>query len=91
MNEKYHIWVSVCIVLTSTRDKNFQQLHTFEVNHYIETITMVINKSSLSRVNLMYQSINLAFEAILFSCLQLDIMYIVCDLVTLQIWISCHQ
>ena len=74
MNAENHIWVSVCVVMTSTLDNNFEQLHIKPVHCNIETTTVEVNKNHLSKVYILHPSINLAVTAILFGCFQLDIM-----------------
>ena len=72
MNAKCHIWVSVCVVMTSMWGKNFQYIHLLEAHHYIETTNVSINQSNFSRVCFLHSSIHVEFEAIIFSCFKLE-------------------
>ena len=73
MNVECHIWVSVCVVLTSTRHKNAQLLHLKEFDCNIETTTQARNKNNLSRVYLLQNILNITYVPNMFACFQLYI------------------
>ena len=91
MNAECHTWVSVCVVLTSTRDKHFQWIHLTAVYCNIETKNRARNHNHLSRVYLFHTIIHLKYVANLFLCFQLDTYCSFCSLKTIQNWMSCHQ
>ena len=65
MNAKCHIWVSVCVVLTSTQVTYFRNLQLLEVNNDIKSTTVTKNQTNLCRVYLLHPSICLALEDIM--------------------------
>ena len=88
---RYHIWVSVFVVLTPTWCKNFQYLKLLKFHCCIEYNTDPRNQIHFSRVYLLHTGMQMILAAILFSCFLLNVMYPFCGLCTPQIWISCFN
>ena len=76
MKKHYLIWLSFCVVLDSMWGKHFQYLHILVVNHYIETTTMSRIQRNLSRAYFLHTGTQQEFDNNLFSCFQLDDMYL---------------
>ena len=83
MNAECHIWVSSCVVLTYSRDKNFEYIHLTAVHLNIETTNQDIIQNHLSRVYLFLPSIYLTYVANLFVCFKLNIEHSFCYLKTI--------
>ena len=66
MHEKIHIWVSVCVVINSTRGNNFQYIHLYAFHCNIKTTNGARNQNPLSIFYLLHPSIHPSFEIILF-------------------------
>ena len=91
MNEEFHVWVSVCVILTSTSDDHFQYICLNPVHCNIETTNLDRNKNHLSRVYIIPPSIHIIISSNLFTCFQLSIVHPFCSLKQLPTWISCRQ
>ena len=75
MNTECNIWLYVCVVLTSTWDKNFKWLHLMAVYCNIERTNQTRNQNHLSRLYIFHPNIHLTYVANIFACFQLDIYY----------------
>ena len=91
MKVEWHIYVSLCTVLTSMLDKHFQYIHIKTVNSNIKISTLSINQNHLSILYLHHPITYLTSAAILFARCQLDIVHTFYYLKTLQIWMLCIQ
>ena len=87
MNAERHIWVSLCVVLTSKQDKHFKLIHLKAVYYSIETTSQAINQNHLCRVYLFYPGIHLTSLTNIF-ILSVRYRAFVFYLKTVQTWMS---